>query len=266
MDRRNVIVSFVALVIGAAALGQEPPPEERGAKELFFDPASGSVTRVSAETETENSEASASQEQKPATARSRGPHRTGTHSPAAETQAAPLPDPVRIGLSSWIELDSGSGGPGIRVAQTRIFRSGERIRLHFRSNVDGYISLIQLGTSGSAQLLFPDVEVGLVDNRLGAFVDRVLPSIDHWFRFDETPGAERLLVLFARSREELGTFPVRRSMEPAQTASLFSATRQITGSKDLRIETEVQAATKIGTYGVNVAGKPVILEIVLQHR
>ena len=147
-----------------------------------------------------------------------------------------------------------------------MFHSGERIRLHFRSNADGYLTLILIGSSGTSRVLFPDPAQGLFENRLAAGRDLVVPSDDSWLRFDETIGEERLLALFARSREDVEEFPLRPEMDRTQTAALLAGGAAARGSKDLVVETETENAAEIGTYGVHLGGRPVILDLVLQHR
>jgi hypothetical protein len=179
-------------------------------------------------------------------------------------------DPARqrlLGLSYWIELVDASGNPIGPVTDERTFHSGDRIRLHFRSNTDGRILLVQLGSSGTSGVLFPDPEKGLTENAVVAQADYVLPTSTHWFKFDASPGTEKLLVLFARSQPELDhAFPTRTSMDAAQTAELLQVANHVTGGKDLLIETETHQTAEVGTYAVSVAGKPIVVQIVLKHK
>lgn len=230
--------------------------EVQGAKDLFYDPTQGTAVSV----------------QPPGPTPSPSPHRG-----AAATSAKPgkvkavKPVPGQLasernrGLRYWIELEE-PGGKGRQVTGQQVFHSGQRIRLHFASNVDGRILLVQLGASGTSTVLFPDPARGLTDNHLKAGQDRVLPSEAHWFRFDANPGIERLVVLFARDTAELERFPVRSEMGPTETKTLMESVGYVQGSKDLVIETEARVSSEVGTYGVNLTGAPVVLEISLQHR
>jgi len=182
--------------------------------------------------------------------------------PTPEAQASQ----TALGLSYWIELASSDTGPGTQVTERHVFRSGDRIRIHFRSNANGHIALIQLGASGTSQFLFPDPESNPADGSLTADQDKILPNDSAWFRFDQKPGTERLIVLFSRERQELDSLPHRSNMNEEETKGLVQSVRHVQGSKDLFIETETKTAGEVGTYGVNVAGKPVVLEIVLEHR
>ena len=94
----------------------------------------------------------------------------------------------------------------------------------------------------------------------------MLPSEDHWFRFDANPGTERLIALFASGTAELERFPTKKEMRPEETTALMQSVNRSQGSKDLVIETEALTTSEVGTYGVNRKGDPVVLEISLQHR
>lgn len=240
MNRMRLGLSLTVTLIAAPWLCGDDV--QIGAKELFFDPQ-----RSVAE----------------ASAASRSPKITDE-----EGRRVPQlsPDSTVLGLSYWIELIE-PGKRGVHVTDERTFRSGERIRLHFRGNADGRIVIVQIGTSRVASVLFPDAGRDLADNQIRAKHDHVLPSPAHWFRFDENAGTERLLVLFARTQRELDeTFPTRPVMNAEATEKLLRAVAQSRGSKDLKIEKETREPSEIGGYGVQTAGRPIALEIELTHR
>ncbi len=265
----RLLLAALLCVATAGASALVTPPSKPGAKELFYDPTSGDLASVekddSAKAPSNRTKAARSGTQ--ASPAVDGTGRRVSKPPVAPstttTQATAGPAP--LGLSYWIELET-PGGEGTQVTESRTFRSGERIRLHFRSNAEGRIALVQLGASGTATVLFPDARQGLVDDLLRPNEDRVLPSAGHWFRFDDRPGTERLLVLFGSDATALQRFPLRPAMDPTATVALLESTQPVRGSKDLLIETEVRQVSEIGTYGVNLAGQPVILEIKLEHR
>lgn len=225
------IACILAMSFAAAALAQDP----EGAKELF----GGGVNRKVV-----------------------GLPRTTPDvpkKPAVKGQKQPEP---AFGLSCWIELVEGPGKPGTQVTYTRSFKSGEKIRLHFQGNAGGYISLIQLGASGTSSVLFPDPSRGLIDNAIRAGVDRVLPSERDWFRFDATPGTERVLVLFAKTPQELESFIRSQAMDMQATAAMVQVADRMVGSKDLVTETVEDEAT----YVVNKVGNLVVMHLALVHQ
>jgi hypothetical protein len=240
--------------------GDHPRAASPSAKELFYDPVAKHASRVSA---VESDGPAASSVAIPVG----GGGRLGADRRRIVNLSETGGDGARpIGLSLWIELASPTGGPGQPVTDRRVFRSGELIRLHFRSNADGYLTLILIGSSGTSTVLFPDPAQGLFENSLAAGRDLVVPGDDSWLRFDEAIGEERLLALFASSREDVEEFPLQPSMDRTQTAALLASAASARASKDLVVETETQNAAEIGTYGVHLGSRPVILELVLQHR
>jgi hypothetical protein len=281
---------LMALLFGCGSLLAETPvadPPVKGAKEIFFDPTDGSVVNASRPN-------SFNPPPKPPRTGKPGPKRSAAAPKKGETveprvaQQEPkangqtiivqtifvnkeqrrIPSTLSnstLGLSYWIEL-VGEDGRGQQVTDNRIFRSGEKIRLHFRSNADGNIALIQLGSSGTSSVLFPDSTKGLKDSRISAGEDRILPTESAWFRFDNTPGTEKILVIFARSQQELDTFSIRPSMDATATKAVAKNVNAIRGGKDLILETETEKVSEIGSYGVNLAGKPVVMEIELKHQ
>jgi hypothetical protein len=267
----------VQTAAAAPAAAAAAPAPVRGAKELFYDPTGGTVASAqplaatpppaAAAAAAQASDAPAAAAPAAAARRRSAAARRGAdrRQPALPAKLGGRDAPLAIGISYWIELVEGSGGPGTQVTDARTFHSGERIRLHFRSNADGEVALIQLGASGMAAVLFPDPAKGLPEGLLLANQERILPSEERWFRFDATAGTEKLLVLFARDRQELERFPLRPAMDRQATMALVRSTQPVRGSKDLFVETESEAASEIGTYGVNVAGQPVVLEINLKH-
>src|ERR1700760_4686336 len=86
------------------------------------------------------------------------------------------PARVATGLKYWVELVQPDSSQLLRVNATRIFHSGERIRLHLQSNVEGRIMLFQLNSDGTSQLLFPDRRLNHGDNHIQAGTDTAIPA------------------------------------------------------------------------------------------
>lgn len=229
---------FVFLLFATGAPGESGVP--KGAKELFYDPIESATLAV----------------EPPAPP-------MGAVSRPREVARRPMPPSTsassQLGLSYWIELVEAEGARGQRVTEQRIFRSGERIRLHFMSNRDGRISLLQAGPTGKSSMLFPDPGKNLVDTTLRAGEERILPKESAWFRFDQNTGEERIIVVFAADQDQL-----EATVGPEIQGATSLAGHRI-GSKDLILEVETENAAQVGTYAVNTAGQPMVLEIVLRH-
>jgi Domain of unknown function (DUF4384) len=274
MKARFLIVIVLLLGYGSLLAGTR----DKGAKELFFDPLDGAVVNASPPLKPAPKPPRPTGKSGPERSTT-APMRTTTVSQATRQKSKPdgqtrseidrrSPSPTNgptLGLSYWIEL-VGQDGKGQQVTDHRIFRSGEKIRLHFSSNADGNIALIQLGSSGTSSVLFPDPAKGLNDSRILAREDRILPKESAWFRFDNTPGIEKILVVFARSQKELDIFSIQPSMDATATKAVLRNVDEIRGGKDLILETETENVSEVGSYGVNLSGKPVVMEIQLKHQ
>ena len=201
--------------------------ETTGAKALFYDPASGSVV-------------SPGEKKKDRTTRITRVKRV-------------QPSRARFtGLHYWIELDG--VGP---VTADRIFRTGERIRVHIRSNVDGYLSLLSLSAAGVGKVLFP-TGGSPGDDFIAADAGFVTPGK---IRFSPPAEDERLLVVFSRSKSDMPD----RSKGPIDP-NVVASTQAAAGSKSLVFESEASNPSEIGDYVVNRTGGVIVKEIRLRHR
>ena len=133
-----------------------------------------------------------------------------------------------------------------------VFRSGDEVRFAFESNADGYLYVVQQGTSGNWTVLFPHPDVNGGRNKVTAFQRQLIPS-DFWFEFDERPGSERIFVLF--SKTPYATLPgfdrPVTSVETIPDASVKAAASTIQ-TRDLIVEkAPASGGTRAGTYIVN---------------
>ena len=262
------------LLLGSRSLLAAGDPPVKGAKELFYDPTDGAVVSASQPNAFTGTPPPSSNHPKkvagaPKKAGSAGATRLAHTEPTNSSSMRRVLNKAAsnsstLGLSYWIEL-VGRDGKGQQVTDSRTFHSGEKIRLHFRSNAEGYIALIQLGSSGTSSILFPDPVRGLTDSRIAADSDRILPTDKAWFKFDNSPGTERIVVLFGRAQQDLDSFQVKPRMDAPTTEAVLRGADKARGSKDLILETETENASEVGTYAVNLAGKPVVLDIQLRH-
>ena len=95
-------------------------------------------------------------------------------------------------------------GIAIEVDPDTTFRSGDRIRFAFEPNTDGFLYVVQQGSSGRWSVLLPHPQINGGRNAVTRFQMVTIPPAG-WFRFDDTPGAERVFVYL--SREPVGTLP-----------------------------------------------------------
>ncbi|HMC31272.1 MAG TPA: DUF4384 domain-containing protein, partial [Candidatus Angelobacter sp.] len=139
------ILMVISFCMAMPGFSEKQP--SKGAKALFYDSTSGTTLQ--------------------------GTSRDAARPPAQVPRA-------NAGLKYWVELVQPSSSQILRVSSTRAFHSGERIRLHFESNVDGRISLLQMNLDGSSRLLFPDQRINNADNHIKSSMDMTIPSGNAW--------------------------------------------------------------------------------------
>jgi hypothetical protein len=84
------------------------------------------------------------------------------------------------------------------VKPTYKFRSGDQIRIRMKTNFEGFVSVLNLGSSGKVNLLYP---VQGRDNYVMPTQDYQIPQGDGWIIFDDQPGTEIVSVIM--SEDEL---------------------------------------------------------------
>jgi hypothetical protein len=100
---------------------------------------------------------------------------------AAQEPAAKAPYRMEITLERqvaerWTVVD-----PGF------VFENGDRVRFRFRANFDGYLYVMNYGTTGKYSLLFPREETGR-QNKTESDKEYRIPSTEAWFRIGGPPG------------------------------------------------------------------------------
>jgi hypothetical protein len=119
--------------------------------------------------------------------------KTGTSQivPASYTSETSVP----LGLRYSILKKDGS--ESVEVDPDTVFHSGDRIQLRVDVNTPGYLYIINRGSSGNWNPLFPSAKIANGDNRVQKGTQYVIPS-GYVFTFDEQPGTEKLFIVFSR--------------------------------------------------------------------
>lgn len=243
---------LVLALLALPALAQD----QAGAKALFHDPTSGVTVQSS-----------------------NAPVRRPVNRPKAP---APAPGPARpapvdevTGLRYWIEVQTPQGQM-LRVNTNRLFRSGERMRLHVESNVDGSLVILQSQDGGPFTKLFPTANG---TGRVEKFKPQILPSEKGWFRFDAKPGDIRLMMMVQGAQQapqQLAANNVPGRLSEQEERQLEARMRaqidRLKGSKALVVE-EDSASAEPASYVVvdtrkeaQVDKGTVAVEIKLAHR
>jgi len=171
-----------------------------------------------------------------------------------------------MGIAYWIDLVD-ANGKTTRVDPNRTFKSGERIQLIIESNRDGYLYVLNIGSSGNSHILFPNP--GVVSNKVIAGLPHSVP-FNNYMRLDNNPGEELLLLMLSPS--PLGNFapstPAYGPLNNQQTQQYIQMA-QAKGAKDIVLETD-SYGPKPATYVVAPVSalndKVITMRIKLKHK
>jgi hypothetical protein len=105
------------------------------------------------------------------------------------------------------DRDSKRGRPGVKITielkregvtqkvpLNYVFRAGDKVKFHFETNFNAYVKVINIGSTGSLQLLYPYRGATEIVTRAR---DYAIPQGDLWFEFDRNPGTEQLTFVFS---------------------------------------------------------------------
>jgi hypothetical protein len=117
-----------------------------------------------------------------------------------------------------------------RAGETRMvspetkFQSGDRIRFHLSLNFDGYLAVLNSGTSGKLNCLYP---YSGAPNPVHASSELMVPGHEAWFVFDQTPGTEEVTFLLSKKPiEELQELPGAAGDSGMQTTTNAGTEKQ----------------------------------------
>ena len=167
-----------------------------------------------------------------------------------------------MGIEYWINLE-GFEGRQSRVTANHVFHSGDRIKLALRTNSNGYLYVINFGSSGSSNVLFP--RSNAPDNYVTAYTTYSVPS-SSFMKFDATPGEETLLVLL--SPQPITNLPVAPP-DSKPTYAQYSSYTASSGAKDIIVEddstSEAPSQIAVAPTSTLDSGKVIPVSIKIRH-
>ncbi len=86
------------------------------------------------------------------------------------------------------------------ISPSAVFHAGDRIRLSLMSNNEGYLYVIEQGSSGKWIPLYPMTNASTESNKLDGGKEYIVPGKGAW-EFKGDAGQERLFVLLSREPE-----------------------------------------------------------------
>jgi hypothetical protein len=173
--------------------GREAPakaPAASAAKRKVVRPVAATAQPQSIEAESSRDRAAAS-----SAGSERTPERSDTQYVLAKAATA-----KPLGMRYSI-LKRDASGDYAEVDQDTRFQTGDRIRVLVESNDTGYLYVVQQGTSGRWQTLFPNEEVGGGSNRIDRGQIHTLPAPGAVFTMRPPAGTERLFIILSREPE-----------------------------------------------------------------
>jgi hypothetical protein len=129
-------------------------------------------------------------------------------------------------------------GQSVEVTPDTVFHSGDRIRFRVEANGDGYLYIVQQGTSGTWSVLFPSPEIENGDNRVHRGRKYTVPS-EEMFSFEGDPGIEKLFVVLSRQPEK-------------ELDSLFYSLQQQTKAPDKAPAAELPARMMLASNNLHI--------------
>jgi hypothetical protein len=165
------------------------------------------------------------------------------------------------------------------------FHAGDRIRLAVEANDDGYLYVVNRGSSGTWKLLFPSPEIKDGDNRVQKRVRYEVPS-GYTFTFDEQAGEEKLFIVLSRQPEpdlegliySLGQNGKPAAEKPKVLMASAAFGDDVIGklrnayARDLiveKVDDEQTAKKEKAVYAVNPTGSAesrVVADVTLKHQ
>jgi len=189
----------------------------------------------------------------------------------AKIKKTPSSGKIATGLSYWIEVINPDGKVERTTAERRLFKTGERIRFAFKSNNDGYLYLLAIGSTGKGSVLFPDPRINEGKNFVTANTEYKVPFGTKSFVMDATPGEEKILVFFSKSEmENIGGYFAPKGRVEAQDTRVIYAYAENKGSKDILFEEDAKdTGFEPASYIVNKSEDPkgiIFKEIIVKHK
>lgn len=107
-----------------------------------------------------------------------------------------IQNPTSVAIRTTMELTR--NGETSTVLPTHSFKSGDKVKLRYTLNADGYVYWLAKMSSGTYAVLFPTEKTGM-DNYVKRNQEQTVP-VKGSFRFDDKKGTETLLIVYSAER------------------------------------------------------------------
>ena len=137
-------------------------------------------------------------------------------SPAQTAKPAPHAAAAREALE--IALEQQIGGQAQTVAPKHVFNSGDILRIRVTSDYDGYLYVMDQGTSGHFATVFPSGTAGTENQVHRGQIYSIPSTTDGWFQVSGPPGFD--VLYFLLSPEPIATPSAASFAAPGPVSSL----------------------------------------------
>jgi len=162
------------------------------------------------------------------------------------------------------------------ISPEAVFHAGDQIRLSLMSNQEGFLYVIEQGSSGRWVPLYPAGRPNSEGNKLVPGKEYIVPASGAW-RFTGEPGQEKLFVMLSRSPETNldETIASLKNHQEGLNDQLVAQLRSEVQSRDLVFtsgdDTQPAAQGDKASYVVNKATSQtpdphVVVDVVLSHK
>lgn len=157
-------------------------------------------------------------------------------------------------------------GQDSTVLPTAEFKSGDKVKLLFTANTDGYVYWLAKGSTGQYAMLYPNAKAGM-DNKITRNEQYTVPARGA-FRFDDNPGSEELLCIISTAPmpdlDEAARNQFKDSSAVDQLAN-NQAEEEESGTRDLVFEDEEESDVSTASQTAPV-GEPFVVTYTLVHK
>lgn len=152
--------------------------------------------------------------------------------PVVEGQPQPPDPPVQIALNYRILLWRKCQLYQVN-SKDFVFRSGDKFRIAFQSNMNGFLNIFHRGSTAKCYKLFPDPRINAGSSKITKYCELVVPA-SGWFEFDPNPGQERLYIFLSPKPVDALNFggtqqPISAAVWEQATAPYFKQVAEAKG-------------------------------------
>lgn len=225
--KTTILVAGVGLV-WTAAIGAAQSNKPLTAREIFYAPAPNPAEAKPAAKATQR-EAKPPVRQAKAAPKTQAPPETAAESKPAATPARSSPPTVTpVTLASYTRKPLGirlsilkvaAGGQAMEVPPDTTFEPGDRVRLNIQVSDNGYLYIINRGSSGTWTQLFPTPDLPNATNVVVPGTTYSVPP-DRNFVVSNPPGEEKLFIILSRTPElDIQSLTMDMSRREAQNSA-----------------------------------------------